>query len=253
MKLNIYRFSKYSITAITLLFIHSSCNKFVEVGTPTDKVVSDKVFESPTNATAAIVGIYSQLLTYFLNFGSGAITVYSGLSADELTYTGNDNSTIEFNKNALSSTNGIVYSNLWIVAYRYAYQANACIEGLQNSKTLSSSVKNQLLGESKVIRAFIYFNLVQLFGDVPLILTSDYNANSHFARTPAAEVYNQIVADLTDAKALLTPSYPTTGATRPNVYTADALLARVYLYTKKWDLALNPIHFRLKLILITYF
>ncbi|PPJ40497.1 RagB/SusD family nutrient uptake outer membrane protein, partial [Pseudoxanthomonas sp. KAs_5_3] len=74
-------------------------------------------------------------------------------------------------------------TNLWYNAYSLVYQTNACIEGLNASKGLSSATKNQLLGESHFIRALIYFNLINLFGDVPLVLKTDYVTNATLARS----------------------------------------------------------------------
>src|SRR5690606_41616797 len=67
----------------------------------------------------------------------------------------------------------------WASLYQYIYQANASIEGLEKADNLNPQVKSQLLGEAKFIRAFCYFYLVNYFGDVPLILTTDALANNH--------------------------------------------------------------------------
>jgi hypothetical protein len=97
------------------------------------------------------------------------------------------------------------------------------------------------MGEAKFMRALCYFYLVNLYGDVPLELGTDYKVNSLAARMPKAQVYQQMVADLKDAQGLLNGSYPdvtllktTTERVRPTRWAAMALLARVYLYTGDW-------------------
>jgi hypothetical protein len=86
------------------------------------------------------------------------------------------------------------------------------------------------------MRAFCYFYLVNTFGDVPLILTTDVSKNSVMSRTPAADVYTQIVADLKFAQSTLPGDYsPSAGTrTRANKWVATAMLARVDLYLSDW-------------------
>jgi hypothetical protein len=120
---------------------------------------------------------------------------------------------------------------------------NSAIEGLNASKSLTPAVKQQLLGEAKFMRAFCHFYLVNLYGDVPLTLSTDYKKNSLMGRTPAADVWKQIIADLLEAKDLMNTDYvgtdvisstALTGRVRPNKWTASALLARAYLYTNDY-------------------
>lgn len=85
-----------------------------------------------------------------------------------------------------------------------------------------------------VMRALNFFYLVNLFGDVPMPLQTDYRVTALLPRTPVQDVYNQIVQDLTEAQTLLKPAYPSASRSRPNLWTATALLARVYLYQKNW-------------------
>jgi hypothetical protein len=78
-----------------------------------------------------------------------------------------------------------------------------------------------------------------LYGDVPLVLSTDYKVNASLTRTTATDIYTQIESDLQDAISLLSTDYPSSGKVRPNKYAAIALLARVYLYEKKWPEAEN--------------
>ncbi len=99
-------------------------------------------------------------------------------------------------------------------------------EGVEKSKTLSVAVKEQLLGEAKFLRAFFYFYLVNLYGDVPLIISTDYVVNAKSSRTDLLQVYDQIVRDLIDAQRNLSVSYVSSERVRPNQSVATALLAR---------------------------
>src|SRR5690606_23546179 len=81
-----------------------------------------------------------------------------------------------------------------------------------------------------------HFYLLNLFGDVPLVLSSDYRVNAKLPRSNSSDVYSQIVADLKAAQELLPNDYEFSNneRTRPNRLAATALLARVYLYWGDW-------------------
>ncbi|MCH5685581.1 RagB/SusD family nutrient uptake outer membrane protein [Niabella sp. W65] len=84
----------------------------------------------------------------------------------------------------------------------------------------------------------MYFYLVNLFGDAPLITSTDYEKNTMKGRDNVMDVYSQIKSDLEEAEGLMNDTYVTPSRVRPNLKTVQALLARVYLYTEQWDLAL---------------
>jgi hypothetical protein len=62
----------------------------------------------------------------------------------------------------------------WKDGYNYIYRANAILEGIANSTGMTADGKKLVEGEAKFIRGFCYFYLVNLFGDVPLVLSTDY-------------------------------------------------------------------------------
>ncbi len=175
-------------------------------------------------------------------FGGGytfSYTYLGALSGDELiNFISWDEEYVRFNECAILPTNSKL-AQLWDEPYKIIYRANALIEGLSTSASVSEALQNQLSGEALFVRAFCYFYLVNLFGDVPLVLTTDYETNTSIGRTPVATVYEQLIADLITAKELLPTDYSTSVSerVRPNQGTADALLARAYLYTGEWQKA----------------
>lgn len=216
-----------------------SCKKFVVIDPPTTQLVSETVFAKDQTAIAAQLAIYARME------GDGLVyqqIIYPGLSADEFTNYSTGTFSIDLATNNLTSENSIVL-NLWTNYYKYIYQANAVIEGVTNSATISETVKQQLLGESRFVRAFCHYYLTSLFGDIPIVRNTDYRINSQLSRSPASEVLNFIEQDLIAAVSLLSTSYldagnlPTTEKVRPNKHTAQALLARLYLLTGQWDKA----------------
>jgi hypothetical protein len=235
MKLTIqYNYIQISILCLFASVFGQSCKKFVEIPSPSNQLISDNVFTSDATATATVLGIYSEMMNNPTQFCNASTTLYAGMSSDELYYytPGNDD---EFVKNQITQGNhGFISTAFWQSAYKYIYTSNLCIEQLNKTTLVSSSVKNELSGECKFIRAFCYFHLINLFGDVPLIISSDYRINSNLPRTPKVQIYQQIITDLLDAKSLLSATYQGTSKTRPNKWAAEALLARIYLYTQDW-------------------
>jgi starch-binding outer membrane protein, SusD/RagB family len=189
-----------------------------------------------------MVGIYSRLINTGTSprIGSGAASIYCGLSADEITGGPPGNVSVpQFINNNLQVDNPFVNS-LWLDSYFAIYQANSCIVGLAESKGLSDDAKAQLTGEVKFIRAYCYFYLVNLFGDVPLLTSLDWEANYLKARTSKEDIVEQIINDLIYAEEKLLEFYiiktntPSSERIRANKYAAKALLSRVYLYKGNW-------------------
>ncbi len=212
----------------------TSCKKFVEIPPAINQVVTSVVFANDASATSAVVGLYSQMTPSNLLFMNGALSVYPGLSADELIYNSTSTTILPFYQNSIPSNNTIIHTQIWKYAYSHIYQINACLEALNNSTTITASVKQQLIGEMEFCRALCYFYLTNLFGDIPLVTTTDYAINDIMPRTASPLVYKQMVADLLNAQGLLSTAYPTSGPVRPNKWAATALLARIYLYQNDW-------------------
>lgn len=220
----------YSIALLMLLA--AGCKKFVEIDPPKGEIVKSEAFKEDNAATSAVLGIYVNMLSNF-SFENSGITVYSGLSADELEDFQRTPEGLQFQQNQLQPLNDVV-SSMWTGAYKTLSLINTCIEGLEQSSTLTPALKNQLLGECKFSRAFVNFYLVNLWKDVPLVLTTDWRVNAVIGQSPQNEVYAKIIEDLTSAQTLLQENYPTEGRVRPNKWAATALLARTYLYQKDY-------------------
>jgi hypothetical protein len=225
---------------LVLLLFTFSCKKFVEVDPPVSSIVSSSAFSNNASAAAVVTGIYSNLMaTGGFAGGASSVALLTGLMGDELD---NYSTAIyhgQFYTNAVAPTSTLFWSEI----YRQIYTCNLSIERLQTSTGITENMRQQLMGEVKLMRAFFYFYLVNLFGDVPLSVTSDYRINNALPRTPKATVYQQITTDLEEARNLLTPEYRSpagavaTDRLRPNKYAAMALLARTYLYLQDWKKA----------------
>ena len=161
-----------------------ACEDFVEVDAPDYKIIREDVFNSEETARSAMTGIYNELFrSSFSNGTQYSVTVLGALSGNLLMNIRETNLVrMEFQQHEISAENT---SNLflWTSAYNMIYNTNAFLEGLQSSETIGSEVKNQLQGEAKFVRAFTYFYLVNLYGEVPLVLTTDYEQNQLANRT----------------------------------------------------------------------
>src|SRR5690349_16326888 len=92
------------ISIALLLVLASSCKKFIEVEDPIDQITSDKVFKDNRTAMSALAGVYISMSTNSTVpiISNGAITIYAGLSSDEMFYTGTSATDLEFSTNSIS-------------------------------------------------------------------------------------------------------------------------------------------------------
>jgi hypothetical protein len=221
------------------------CRKFIEVEAPVTSSNSNNVYTTDATAVSALTGIYANFSNLAMQYENPSLTTLylnTGLAADELIlFNLNNLNFLGYYRNSLSATSISYWNNF----YAPIFAANAAIEGLTASNSLTASIKTQLLGEAKFVRALCYFNLVNLFGDVPLATTTDYKVNSLLARTPKNQLYQQIISDLLDAQSQLSANFLKADAisiytagteqrVRPTKWASTALLARVYLYTNDY-------------------
>lgn len=230
-----------TIIATIVIICITSCKKWVEVAPPTTSLTSQTTYSSNSTASAAVTGIYSKLADGSLGTlqGNRSFGMLAGLSADEFTLflqAGSQTPLLGATyMNTLQSSVNLVPST-WSDFYKIAYYANDAINALNNSSGITESLKSQLLGECKFLRAYSYFYLVNAYGPVPLIIGPDSKQNSVASRASIDQVYQQIFSDLKDASGLLSTDFvdPTGASTteriRPNKWAAYGLLARAYLY-----------------------
>ncbi len=220
----------------------AACETLFKVPSPKNEITASLVFEDDGMARSAVSGIYAQIMggSGALSGGVSSLTTLCGLYADELDNQASTTDMDAFYYNRLLPTNSTLMNGLWKDFYQTVSNANAAIEGLSKAGKLSPSMQKQLLGEVLFVRALAYFYLTNLFGDVPLALTTDYRVNNTLSRSSKDLVYAQIVADLTEAEKLLSAESPTpVQRIFPGKWAAAALLARTYLYTGNYSGAIQ--------------
>lgn len=224
---------KLSYILLALGLTATSCKKFVTIDNAPSSLAPSDVFASDGTATSAVVALYSYYTTtYCLQY----YTWTAELLGDNIQYRLYSSTPLmaEFQNGNVTSTNTNVLNYQWYYPFYVVAQANSVINGLSNSATLTSSVKNQLLGESYFMRAFHFFYLANFFGGVPLSLDPIALNNANLPRATKAEVYAQVISDLKAAEALLPGTYTGNFHARVNKHAVEALLARVYLYQKDY-------------------
>jgi hypothetical protein len=217
-----------------VLYSICGCKKLVNIPPPVNSVTTSQVFSTDQEATEAMDGVYNGMINggNIYAFKDG-ITIYCGASSDELSfYTNGNTGNTEFQDNAVLVNNGNVLNVFWEPFYSTIYGCNAVIAGVLANPAISDSVSSELTGEAKFVRALSYFYLVNLFGEVPLVTTTNYLKTDLLAKSPVDSIYNLVISDLQSAQGLLAVDYSFGGNQRivPNKWAATALLSRVYLY-----------------------
>jgi hypothetical protein len=234
---NIFKTSRIFALGIMLLYL-ASCDRLVEVELPDSQLTNAAVFENMTTANAAMVGIYANMRnTGMFNGHSNGISTNLGLYADEFDYYGQTYPNNFYTNTLIAAEPGV--ADIWNHTYNHLYAANAIIEGTAASATLPETGRRQLRGECLFIRALLHLNLVNLFGDIPYVTTTNYAKNKVVSRMSESSVYEALITDLKEASELLPEAYVSAERVRPNRSAAFAVLARAYLYHKEYGNALS--------------
>lgn len=232
--------SHYFSTLIAAVLLSlAGCEDFVEVESPRTELVKPTVFSSDITAEAAIADLYFTLRSASFADGSlFSVSFIGSLLSDEGVhyYPSFVADLDQINSNDITPDN-IVVSQMWDNFFRIIYKTNAIVEGLQSSSAITTETRTKFLGEARFIRALCYFYMVNLWGDVPLVVTTNYQENKKVQRSSQSIIYEQIISDLLFAEENLPVEYATAGRVRVNSFGASALLARVYLYQNEWTKA----------------
>jgi hypothetical protein len=218
-----------TITIIAGL-IFSACNKLTDLDSPKNELTTDKVFADSNATKAALFNCYVQLERNAYVNGNKFLATY----VDETIVT--NSSLQEWNQSKISIGENSNQTN-WSELYSIIYQCNVILERLGVEQKIPGTLKIQIIAEAKFLRAYCYFNLINRYGKVPLIKSTEVNANRNILQSDSVTVYKQILDDLTDAKKSIAINYIGTGKIRANKAAVKAMLARFYLYQRNWPQA----------------
>ena len=202
----------------------NACKKLATADLPPNQLTYDKVFSDTSSLSAAVGGLFIQLGTVNDNLVRN-ISLYT----DELKTTSVSSTDIEFSNSSLTVTNNSVLS-IWQNLYSTIYNSNEIASALEKSTSVPVQAKNMALGESRFIRAYCYLYLTRLYGDVPILLTTNIQINASSGKNNAKEVLLQAISDFDAADKLLSVDYPlNNGKTTGNRYAACAYLSQACL------------------------
>jgi hypothetical protein len=202
---------------------------------PADRVPADQAIVDASTARAALVGAYDALQD--LDYYGLGIYMLGDLSADNAEHVGTFQYLGQVDRNQLQADNTAV-TDTWIAIYDAVSRVNLILKKVPDVPGLTDAQRKQILGEAHFLRALHYHNLVKYWGDVPMPLEpiASPAAAAQLTRTPKAQVYTQILADLTQAEQLMTTAKQARQASRGAV---RALRSRVMLYQENWQGALD--------------
>ncbi len=222
------------LTACCLLTLAAGCQQDLLDTYPKNALSNSTFWKSQKDAVNAVNAIYS--------FLPGT----SEMQWDQLSDIGMTNNIAsalsEYIEKGAPSADIDFFQNQWTGAYKAIRAANYFLENVDKVKESDATVSEELLtrlkGEARFIRAFFYTRLVMLFGDVPLATqTLSLEEARSVSRTPAAEVWDFVAAELTDAATQLPTAYTGDDQGRITRGAALAMKARAMLYAGRWQQA----------------
>ncbi|WP_128544572.1 RagB/SusD family nutrient uptake outer membrane protein [Larkinella soli] len=224
------------IGTLVLSLSQFACKEDFLVTTDPTRIGADLFYKNETQLNQAVNGVYGQLQTI-----TNAAYIFQEFTSD--------NTTLDFNPldrggaagweafefSTVNQGNGEI-SNMWNQYYSAMYNINYALEKMSGATTIDAAAKGPIEGQLKWLRAYLYFHLVQYFGDVVLVTNTLDKPDKAFdlVRSPQADVWAQIEKDLKEAVTLLPATYPAAQVGRVTKGAALSLLGKVYLTQKKY-------------------
>ncbi len=223
---------RYSLAVLLAATTITSCDEFLDVP-PKGAFLTENYYADRDQAYGALIGVYDALrkntggfenMVAMMNAGSDDHVAGGGSPSDGLQLHVFDDFTL---------TPDNMASSYWDDHYQGIFRANTLLSKIE-TVDMDAAEKARFIGEAKGLRALYYFNLVRMFRNIPLLL-EPLTATNLYDVTQATpdEVYDQIEADLIDAKAVLPPMVTGSERGRLTKGAVQALLGKVYLYRGK--------------------
>ena len=223
-----------------MIIILASCETNFLDRSPIIGITQDNYYQTEEDAIAAVNSAYAAL-QFELSPAGHFRWFWGDIMSDDSEKGGSGDNDV-FELLLLETFQGPVNTDMleseWSACYEGIYRANTVLEYIPPME-ISDATKNQVVAEAKFIRAWFYYNLVTIFGDVPkvdrLLSASEYN----MTRSSKTEIWDLIVQDLTEAAAVLPlkNGYPASDLGRITKGAAQALLTKAYLWQENWSAA----------------
>ncbi|PWV45200.1 RagB/SusD family nutrient uptake outer membrane protein [Chitinophaga sp. S165] len=221
----------------------TSCDSYLDVK-PQGQIDQEASALDPATAQKLVIGVYNTMWEGDMHgFAFVQMTNIASDDADKGSSTGDDMPNSGALDNLTMDASVGTLNNIWRLFFLGVSRANQALSSLEGS-TLDETLKNQLMGEVRFLRAYFYFELVRFFGGVPLIdkVITPQEANSATYQTKATEdaVYGLIISDLEyGVTNLAIKGGPNSAVGRATKGAAAGMLAKVMLYRQNWQRAFS--------------
>ena len=230
---------KYLIITIVIFSLTTSCKKFLDEQ-PQGLYPTSEFFKTESHAKLAIDGCYEPLS--FANSNNRLWVVTDVVSNDAVKggFPG-DQADIELIDNFLIYEDNGNIITIWSIYYEGISRCNMVLKHVPDID-MDEALKNRILGEASFLRGYFYYQLCNIYGNVPVVLEPLAPEEMQVANSPQNEVYEHVESDFISAFDFMTlaiqqnPSiYPTSELGRATPGAAKALLAKTYLFEEKWE------------------
>ncbi|MGB3849255.1 MAG: RagB/SusD family nutrient uptake outer membrane protein [Tunicatimonas sp.] len=230
--------NKIKISAVLLLFVVGCSDSFLDEADVFRELDTSTFYKTEADAVSAVNAVYAPLndqglfkrfYMYIAHF-TGETALTNGTRSNEQVY-------VNFNFNSAS---GDLIPGAWSECYQGINRANQVIDKVPEIDAPDDELLNRVVAEAKFLRAFYYFELVKLYGNVPIynqVFNGDLSDEAQLfpSQSSPSEVYGAIEADLLDAIPDLPESYDNNNVGRATSGAARSLLGKAYLYQGKYQ------------------
>lgn len=231
----VYKYLILLCPILILIISGAGCKKNLEKS-PLGSYEPSSFYNNENNATQAVFGLYNVL--HYEGTFDYCWQIFNEWSTDNFESgfgTTLYNNMVNINTNVSTTDQGVLTT--WRAHYEGITRANLLIAGVQNA-SFTEAKRKRFIAEAKFIRALLYFNLVNYYGKVPLILVPTNPQDAlKIPQSSVQDVYLQIEKDLTEANTDLPQNTNNTEYGRISGAAATALLGKAYLYQKKYEQA----------------
>ena len=223
------------VLIFSIILVFNSCSDILEEN-PKNFVSSKNFYQTEVDAVSAVNAVYAQLNAVSFPRTPGpyfhSYFLIAGLASDELV---NIQGGLPAYDQLQSFNHGpvnVLLTEHWASTYRAIFLANTALARIPEIE-MDEQLKNRLLREAHFLRGTLYFDLVRMWGSVPLLLNVDEPLKPEPA--PVSAIYEQLISDIQEGEGL-PETYPDdNGLGRATRYAAKAMLARVYLTLEEWQ------------------
>lgn len=230
---------KIIIIAALLLATLSSCESFLDLK-PIDFPTEETFYTDVKGLEGGIIGVYDELQSDD-QYGAKFLTLMEvrgdNVKNDNSGASGGITYQIEVFTETPANSN---FAGSWLSLYTTIYRCNLILQNMENVQ-MSDDLRTKIAGQASFIRGLCYFNLVRLWGKVPVVTHSQTVEEArNNKRSEISDVYTQIISDLKVAKAL-PAAWPDAERGRATSYAAQSLLAKVYLYMANYPAVITEL------------